>query len=149
PEIVKSFAMTCHILTFDLEHVDVTPLFDLKRKIRIVPAPETLTLIQNKFEQRQALYKAGLPVPKFSVVSNKEDLEKKLPIVQKSLGGGYDGRGTVILKSKEDLEKALPLPSLVEEYVEIEKEIALMVVRNDKGEFRIYDPVEMVFHHEG
>lgn len=149
PEIVKSFAMTCHILTFDLEHVDVTPLFDLKRKIRIVPAPETLTLIQNKFEQRQALYKAGLPVPKFSVVSNKEDLEKKLPIVQKSLVGGYDGRGTVILKSKEDLEKALPLPSLVEEYVEIEKEIALMVVRNDKGEFRIYDPVEMVFHPEG
>lgn len=149
PETVKSFAMTCHILTFDLEHVDVTPLFDLKRKIRIVPAPETLTLIQNKFEQRQALYKAGLPVPKFSVVSNQEDLEKKLPIVQKSLVGGYDGRGTVILKSKEDLEKALPLPSLVEEYVEIEKEIALMVVRNDKGEFRIYDPVEMVFHPEG
>lgn len=149
PETVKSFAMTCHILTFDLEHVDVTPLFDLKRKIRIVPAPETLTLIQNKFEQRQAFYKAGLPVPKFSVVSSKEDLEKKLPIVQKSLVGGYDGRGTVILKSKEDLEKALPLPSLVEEYVEIEKEIALMVVRNDKGEFRIYDPVEMVFHPEG
>lgn len=149
PETVKSFAMTCHILTFDLEHVDVTPLFDLKRKIRIVPAPETLTLIQNKFEQRQAFYKAGLPVPKFSVVSSKEDLEKKLPIVQKSLVGGYDGRGTVILKSREDLEKALPLPSLVEEYVEIEKEIALMVVRNDKGEFRIYDPVEMVFHPEG
>lgn len=149
PETVKSFAKTCHILTFDLEHVDLTPLFELKRNIRIVPAPETLTLIQNKFEQRQAFYKAGLPVPKFSVVSNKEDLEKKLPIVQKSLVGGYDGRGTVILKSREDLEKALPLPSLVEEYVEIEKEIALMVVRNNKGEFRIYDPVEMVFHPEG
>ncbi len=149
PETVKSFAKTCHILTFDLEHVDLTPLFELKRNIRIVPAPETLTLIQNKFEQRQAFYKAGLPVPKFSVVSNKEDLEKKLPIVQKSLVGGYDGRGTVILKSREDLEKALPLPSLVEEYVEIEKEIALIVVRNNKGEFRIYDPVEMVFHPEG
>lgn len=149
PEAVKAFAETCHILTFDLEHVDVSPLFELKSKIRIVPAPETLALIQNKYEQRLAYLRAGLPVPKFSVVSTPDELRSQIPIVQKSLIGGYDGRGTVILKNEEDLEKALPLPSLVEEYLEIEKEIALMVVRNDRGEFRVYDPVEMVFHPEG
>lgn len=149
PEMVRTFAETCHILTFDLEHVDVSPLFELKTKVKVIPAPETLALIQNKFDQRRAYLKAGLPVPRFSIVSTKEELERELPAVQKALVGGYDGRGTVILKSREDLEKALPLPSLIEEYLEIEKEIALIVVRDERGDFRIYDPVEMVFHPEG
>lgn len=149
PEAVREFALSCHIVTFDLEYVEVSPLLDLEEKIRIIPSPRVLQLIQDKLEQRKAYQRAGLPVPAFRVVESLEELAQSLPAAQKSIVGGYDGRGTVLLKTKEDLVKALPCPSLVEEYLELEKELGVMVVRNERGEVAIYDVTEMVFHPEG
>jgi 5-(carboxyamino)imidazole ribonucleotide synthase len=148
-EDIRKFLQGCHVLTFDIEHVETTILKEFSETIKIIPSPEVLSLIQNKLEQRRAYQKAGLPIPKFIEVKTLEDLKKLLPCVQKSITGGYDGRGTTILKSEEDLSKALPCPSFVEEYLDLEKELGVMVVRSDKGEVALYDVVEMVFHPEG
>jgi 5-(carboxyamino)imidazole ribonucleotide synthase len=68
--------------------------------------------------------------------------------VQKLRKGGYDGRGVAVINSEKDLNKLLPGPCLVEEKVEIEKEIAVIVARNDHGEIKSYPVVEMVFDPE-
>lgn len=149
PEDIKNFAKECDIITFDIEHIEVAPLLELLPEKKIVPSPKVLLLIQNKLEQRRAYQKAGLPIPKFIEIKTPEDLKTLLPCVQKSITGGYDGRGTAILKSEEDLSKALPCPSFVEEYLDIEKELGVMVARNENGEVAVYDIVEMVFHPEG
>lgn len=149
PEEVKKFVKLCDIITFDIEHVEVSPLLEIQKEKRIIPSPQVLSLIQNKLEQRKAYKRAGLPVPEFKEIKDFTELEKAIPCVQKSITGGYDGRGTVILRTKEDLSKALPLPSFIEELLEIEKELAVMVVRNEREEIAVYDVVEMVFHPEG
>lgn len=149
PEDIKRFAELCDIITFDIEHVEVSPLLELSPKKKVIPSPQVLSLIQNKLEQRKAYKRAGLSVPEFKEVKDISELEKAIPCVQKSITGGYDGRGTVILKSKEDLKKALPFPSFIEELLELEKELAIMVVRSERDEFAVYDVVEMVFHTEG
>ncbi|MEZ0343792.1 MAG: 5-(carboxyamino)imidazole ribonucleotide synthase [Caldimicrobium sp.] len=149
PEEVKNFVKLCDIITFDIEHVEVSPLLEIQKEKKIIPSPQVLSLIQNKLEQRKAYKRAGLPVPEFKEIKDFTELEKAIPCVQKSITGGYDGRGTVILRTKEDLSKALPLPSFIEELLEIEKELAVMVVRNEREEIAVYDVVEMVFHPEG
>lgn len=147
PEDVEKFARSCDIITFDIEHVEVSPLLELQDK-KIIPSPQILSLIQNKLEQRKAYKRAGLPVPEYKEIKELSELERAIPCVQKSIRGGYDGRGTVVLKTKEDLAKALPLPSFIEELLDLEKELAVVVVRNEK-EVATYDVVEMVFHPQG
>lgn len=149
PEIIKNFVKLCDVITFDIEHVEISPLLELQSEKRIIPSPQVLSIIQNKLEQRKVYKKAGLPVPKFKEIKDLTELEKAIPCVQKSITGGYDGRGTVILRWKEDLSKALPLPSFIEDLLDLEKELALVVARSEKGEIAVYDVVEMVFHPEG
>lgn len=149
PDDIIQFIHQCHIITFDLEHVEITPLKVFEGQKRIIPSPKVLEIIQNKLLQRQIFKSAGLPVPEFWEITSKEDIERYLPVVQKSLTGGYDGRGTVILKSKEDLSKSLDGPTFIEQFIEIEKELGLMVVRDEKGRIALYEVVEMVFHPEG
>ena len=66
------------------------------------------------------------------------------PLVQKSRTGGYDGRGVRILKSPSD--PPMEIPSIIEEYVPFEKELAVIVARDRAGNTALYPVVEMVFN---
>ncbi|MFN3504889.1 MAG: 5-(carboxyamino)imidazole ribonucleotide synthase [Caldimicrobium sp.] len=149
PQTVKNFVEQCDIITFDIESVDLSLIKEVGYSKKFIPSPHLLEIIQNKYEQKRVLSMAGLPIPKFKLLENPQDLESLLPVVQKTVYGGYDGRGTVVLKTKEDLKKKLSGLTFVEEYIEIEKELAVIVAKNEKGEYVIYDPVEMVFYPEG
>jgi 5-(carboxyamino)imidazole ribonucleotide synthase len=58
---------------------------------------------------------------------------------------GYDGRGVAVVNSSADLQKLLDAPSIVEQKVDIEREISVIVARNAKGEIKSFPVVEMVF----
>ena len=71
------------------------------------------------------------------------------PIVQKLGKDGYDGKGVQILKNLEDAKQnGFDAPSLLEEKVDIEKEISVIVARNEKGEIAVFDAVEMVVNEK-
>jgi 5-(carboxyamino)imidazole ribonucleotide synthase len=59
--------------------------------------------------------------------------------------GGYDGRGVEIIKTIEDVAKGFNEPAVLEKLVPIQKEIAMIVAINEKGETALYPPVEMLF----
>ena len=65
--------------------------------------------------------------------------------MQKLTKGGYDGHGVTVINSKNDLTKLLSGVSVIEEKVEIEKEISVIVARNRKGEIKSFPVVEMYF----
>jgi 5-(carboxyamino)imidazole ribonucleotide synthase len=71
-----------------------------------------------------------------------------LPAVNKLGKEGYDGRGVQLLRNEQDLAKAFDAPGLLERLIDFEKEIAVIVARNEKGEVISYPAVEMVFHPE-
>ncbi|MCS7149179.1 MAG: 5-(carboxyamino)imidazole ribonucleotide synthase [Caldimicrobium sp.] len=148
-ESIISFASHCDIITFDIEHAEIAPLKTLENKKKVIPSPRVLEIIQNKLLQRKTLKNVQLPVPEFREITHKEELRELIPVVQKSIKGGYDGRGTVIIRNLEDLSKALDEPSFVEEFLDLEKELGVIVARNEKGDIAVYEVVEMVFHPEG
>jgi 5-(carboxyamino)imidazole ribonucleotide synthase len=69
-----------------------------------------------------------------------------LPAVNKLGKEGYDGRGVQILRSEKDLDKAFDAPGLLEKLIDFEKEISVIVARNEAGEIKTFPVVEMVFH---
>ena len=149
PAKVRELAESCDIITFELEDLDVEPLLELEKEgVAIQPSPHVLATIQDKLTQKTFLRDAGIPTSDF-VETPQPDAQVfadfGYPLVQKARRGGYDGRGVSVMKTADDYEKNLPVASLVEKFVEAEKEISVLVARNRDGECKAYPVVEMVF----
>jgi 5-(carboxyamino)imidazole ribonucleotide synthase len=148
-DAVLNFGRKVDVLTIEIENVNVEALFTLETEgKKIFPKPEVLQTIKDKGLQKQFFEINQIPSPEFLLIENKSAIEKQLhflPAAQKLRTGGYDGKGVQLLYSSNDLHKAFNAPSLLEKLVDIEKEIAVIVARNENGEIAIYPPTEMVF----
>ncbi|MGB0712872.1 MAG: 5-(carboxyamino)imidazole ribonucleotide synthase [Gammaproteobacteria bacterium] len=144
-ELVESSTVT----TFDIEDIDAKTLVALAAEGHAIhPAPSLLATIQDKLRQKQLFAEAGIPTSDFIDMPAPDAdafAEFGYPLVQKARLGGYDGRGVAVMKQAEDFGKALPVPGLVERFVEAEKELAVMVARDQDGNVATYPVVEMLF----
>jgi 5-(carboxyamino)imidazole ribonucleotide synthase len=149
-ETVWNFGQTCDLITIEIENVNTKALQDLaKTGKKVFPQPEILELIQDKRKQKDFFKNNQIPTAEFILVENKEEIEKSinfLPAVNKLGREGYDGRGVQLLRSEADISKAFDKPGLLEKLVDFEKEISVIVSRNERGELSSYPAVEMVFH---
>ncbi len=147
---IKELAEKCDILSYEIEHINVDVLEEIEKSGKTVnPSSKVLKVIQDKSKQKELLQKFDLPTSNWDYVNedNLDNLVKKygFPIVQKSCTGGYDGKGVFIIKNEDDLKHMLKGKTFFEEYIPFEKEIAMMVARNKKGEIKTYPLVDMVF----
>ncbi|EDN70662.1 Phosphoribosylaminoimidazole carboxylase, ATPase subunit [Beggiatoa sp. PS] len=149
---LRELAKVSDILTYEIEHIDTQTLTLLHDEgYTICPSPKVLVIIQDKYLQKQILAKNHVPVPDFKAIEElTPDMlaEAKFPIVQKARKGGYDGRGVVVLKSPEDIKNALQTPSMLEEFIDFTKELAVIIARTPTGETMCYPVVEMVFDEQ-
>lgn len=152
-EDVYNFGKLVDVLTFEIESVNTDALKKLKSEgCKIYPDPDILELIQDKGLQKQFYRKNGIPTSEFRLFESIEEIQEginsgiiKFPFVQKLRKGGYDGRGVAVIDSDDDLHKLLPGASVIEEKVNIEKEISVITARNSKGNVKCYPVVEMLF----
>jgi 5-(carboxyamino)imidazole ribonucleotide synthase len=138
-----------NIITYEIEHINIDSLKETIPADKIYPSLTTLEILQDKYKQRMFFKKHNIPQPEFLEIKDILEIKNHIPCVQKIKKGGYDGRGVVVIKSEEGLNKALKEESYIESLVDIEKEIAVIVVRNINGDIRVYPVVEMVFNPEG
>jgi len=155
-ESVYQFGKMVDVLTFEIEHVNIEALKKLKAEgLKIAPDPGIMELIQDKRRQKAFYRRNGIPTAPFNIYESKEAIlcaiekgELGYPFVQKLAKGGYDGRGVAVLGDERETRKILAGVSVIEEKIAIEKEIAVIVARNKKGEIRCYPVVEMLFHSQ-
>ncbi len=81
----------------------------------------------------------------FSTEKNLLKAKLAFPFVQKACKGGYDGKGVQVIKSSKDLDNLLNCECIVEPMVDIDKELAVIVARNESGEIKVYPTTEMEF----
>jgi phosphoribosylaminoimidazole carboxylase len=153
---IYELASKVHILTVEIEHVDVSALNDAQSDLglEVHPSPSTIGIIQDKLMQKQHLTSHGCPVSEFlQVESTPEsicDAARKLgfPLMLKSRTMAYDGRGNFAIRELGQAEAALTAlgdrPLYAEKWVPFVKEISVMVVRSTSGEVRSYPVVETV-----
>lgn len=151
-QTVFDFGKQCDLITIEIENVNTQALKDLvKAGKKVFPQPEIIELIQDKRTQKQFYVSRGIPTAGFRLVKDRNEvlgLRNFLPAVNKLGREGYDGRGVQILRSDSDLKHAFDAPGVLEELIPFEKEIAILVSRNENGKIASFPPVEMVFHPE-
>ncbi len=152
-EAVYEFGKLVDVLTFELENINIEALKKLKQEgYKIAPSPEILELIQDKGLQKQFYQDNGIPTSSFELYESKsavlaaiESGAIEFPFVQKLRKGGYDGRGVAVISTSDDVDKLLDGACVIETKVAIEKEISVVVARNQNGEVKCYPVVEMLF----
>lgn len=153
---VYQFGKLVDVLTFEIENININALFKLKSEgLKIVPDPTVLLLIQDKGSQKEFFHKNNIPAPSYAFYNSTEDILSAIlsgkinyPFVQKLRKGGYDGRGVAVIEDENDLGKLLGGTSIIEEKIQICKEIAVIAARNENGESRCFPVVEMVVDRE-
>lgn len=153
-DTVYNFGQSLDLITIDIEHVNVEALKKLKAEGKTIhPDPDKLAIIQDKGLQKQFFRLHQLPTAPFQLFKDKTAIAAALrkqaldfPFVQKSRTAGYDGKGVAVINKPSDLDKLMDTASLIEEKVPFEKELAVVVARNQTGEIKAFPTVEMEFH---
>jgi 5-(carboxyamino)imidazole ribonucleotide synthase len=151
-DTVWKFGQDCDLITIEIENVNTKALMDLEMAgKKVFPQPSIIELIQDKRKQKHFFKDNEIPTAEFILVNDKDEVLKNaafLPAVNKLGREGYDGRGVQLLRNKDDLAKAFDAPGLLEKLIDFEKEISVIVSRNEAGELSAFPAVEMVFHPE-
>ncbi|WP_458185460.1 5-(carboxyamino)imidazole ribonucleotide synthase [Haladaptatus sp. NG-WS-4] len=141
PDAIRELADRADALTFEIELADPDLLESVGEEydVPVHPDPDTLRTIQDKLVQNRTLHEAGIPVPDFRAVEDREDLLDAgeafgYPMMVKARRGGYDGRGNLPVESPEEIDDVLAELSgelLVEEFVPFERELSVIAVKGD------------------
>ena len=157
PVALTNLANASQVITFDHELVDLELIVTLEREgIAVRPGSHALRFAVDKAYQRRRFLEAALPVPQFVIVKSNADpsLEPFLeqlsnePVL-KAPRGGYDGRGVLFPRSREETLSMIEQLSvndevLVEERLELDGEVAQLIVRGVDGEVALYPLVTTV-----
>ncbi len=151
-ETVYNFGKDKQVITIEFEDVNADALAELEKEgVLVYPQPRVLKLIQDKGLQKEFYQKNNIPSSAFQLIESKaeiEDANLKFPIFQKLRKSGYDGYGVQSLKDPHKLSKAFDAPSVLEEAVDLDKELSVIVARNKSGEVVHFPLVELEFNKE-
>jgi phosphoribosylaminoimidazole carboxylase PurK protein len=158
PAALRQLAQRADILTYEIEHINTQVLQELRAEGHVIyPSPDLLNIIQNKYQQKVFLAQHGIPVAPFLSISSSADIEQAAqqwgyPLVLKAKKDAYDGRGNARINRPQDIAPALAKLGDRELYVEqcldLEKEIGLMIARNERGESMSHPVVEMIHERD-
>jgi len=157
PVALRALADLVDVITFDHELVDLGVLEQLEAEgVVLRPSSAALRFAVDKAYQRRTFFDAGVPVPRFLVVSASTD-ERLSPFldelgaapVVKASRGGYDGRGVAFPATRDEALADIALmtasaPVVVEERLELVGEVAQLVVRAVDGTLAFYPVVTSV-----
>ncbi|MDN5287805.1 MAG: 5-(carboxyamino)imidazole ribonucleotide synthase [Mucilaginibacter sp.] len=151
-ETVYNFGKNVDLLTIEIEKVNVDALEQLEKEgVQVYPQSRIIRLIQDKGLQKQFFKENGIPTADFQIISSPQQLQQSLipfPYIQKLRRDGYDGKGVYKVADESYLPGAFKEPSLIEKWVDFEKEIGVIVARNENGDISAFPLVEMEFNPE-
>ncbi len=162
-EHLRRVAAGADVLTFDHEHVPTDLLEKLVAEgVNVAPPPQALVHAQDKLVMRRRLEALGAAVPRYTCITSpagvdeieafarRLDASRDTPLVVKAVRGGYDGRGVRMARdaahAREIVGKYLAggVPALVEERVQLRRELSALVARSPFGQGAAWPVVETV-----
>jgi 5-(carboxyamino)imidazole ribonucleotide synthase len=155
-DALRKAAAGVDALTFDHEHVPTDLLDELVADgVNVAPPPQALIHAQDKLVMRRRLEALGAPVPRFAEVTTVDDVDEFAariggPIVVKTIRGGYDGRGVTLARDAAEAREAAGryladgVAVLVEERVDMRRELSALVARSPFGQGAAWPVVETV-----
>ena len=150
-QTVLDFGAAFDLISVEIENVSIEALYELEKLgKKVYPQPRVLELIRDKGVQKEFYIRNQIPTADFQLVTDASGLQAPMefPFVQKMRVGGYDGKGVKIIRSQSDWENRFTFPSVIEAMIPFEKELSVIVARNEAGEVKTFDAVECEFNSE-
>lgn len=155
-DAVYNFGKQVDVLTIEIENINLDALEKLESEgIKVYPPTLALRIIQNKAKQKLFYTDNDIPTAAFSRFAYASEIKDSVkngglefPFVWKAAQFGYDGQGVKIVRSMEDVKNLPSGECITEEMIPFKNELAVIVVRNPRGQVVTYPVVEMEFHPE-
>ena len=153
PVGTKLLAEKTRLITFENEWVDISSLLSLENNgVSFVPRLQSIRPLINKITQRELLNSLDIPCPDWLAIPLKKSTEMDLPadwgfpLMAKAAKGGYDGKGTKIIKNLKQLQEFLSVERegqwMLEKWISFDKELSIVSSRDSKGIVRSLPIVE-------
>ena len=151
---VVNFGKDKDVITIEIENINTDALYELEALgVKVYPQPNILEIIKDKGLQKNYYKTNDFPTSPFKLFADAGEIQRaivdgdlKYPFVQKSRTEGYDGRGVSVIRAEKDLDFLLDTSSVVEDLVHIDKEISVIIARNEAGQLKAFPVAEMDFH---
>ena len=152
-EGTKLLAEKSRFITFENEWVDIPSLLSLQNKgVSFVPRLQSIRPLINKITQRELLNSLDIPCPNWLPIPLEKSSKIEIPddwgfpLMAKAAKGGYDGKGTKIIKNLKQLQEFFQVKTeeqwMLEKWVSFDKELSIVSSRDSKGIVRSLPIVE-------
>lgn len=138
---LDKMAQSCQVITTEFENIPASALQYLAEHRPVHPSAEALAIAQNRIKEKNFIQSIGLDTAGFIAIESVSDVKRaeefSYPALLKTATLGYDGKGQVVCASAEELEQAftqLNVPCVLEQFIPLEKEISIVLARNEAGE---------------
>lgn len=162
-EAVLKLGRAADVVTYEFENVSAASVRALEEDGRRVhPSSVVLAITQNRLREKTFVAGLGIDVPAFRALASIEEGERLarevgFPTVLKTISGGYDGKGQILVRTWGEAEEGLRrlgLPTasasseeprvIWEQWVPWVKEVSMIGVRDVRGNIVTYPLVENV-----
>ncbi len=152
-EGTKLLAEKSRCITFENEWVDISSLIGLqKRGVSFIPSLQSISPLINKITQRELLNSLNIPCPDWLSIpldkSSKFNIPSDwtFPLMAKAAKGGYDGKGTKVIRNSIQLQELIEVATdeqwMIEKWISFDKELSVVSSRDSKGIVRSLPIVE-------
>ena len=154
---VREFARNVSVVTFEFENVPGEAATAAAECAPVRPAGSVLHVTQDRLREKTFLSSCGLPVTAFAPVHCLADLrvavvELGCPLILKTSGFGYDGKGQVVIRDPAHADAAWDAisrcPAVLEKYVDFAMEVSVVAARGVDGSFSHYGVVHNEHHRQ-
>tara|TARA_Y100000746_G_scaffold200184_1_gene184436 strand:+ start:42 stop:1082 length:1041 start_codon:yes stop_codon:yes gene_type:complete len=150
---INNFTKLVDIVTYEFENIPFEILDMINKTKNILPKPEINKLIQNRITEKEFLNSNKIQTTKYSLIKDKNDIiENKnlLPGLLKTTTLGYDGKGQFKINNINEIDDNIDFSKeyILEKFVDLQKEISLVITRFDKYQYEIYNPIENIHENQ-
>ncbi|PLR86516.1 5-(carboxyamino)imidazole ribonucleotide synthase [Bacillus sp. V33-4] len=155
-DAIKQLAEVSDVITYEFENINAAAVTWLCENAYVPQGNRLLEITQDRISEKAAIERSGADVAPYSVIHSVDDIYAAIeklgyPAVLKTARGGYDGKGQHVIRSSADLETAGKLLEkgvcVLEKWIPFEKEISVIIVRNQQGETAVF-PVGENIHKD-
>ncbi len=151
-------AKQCDVLTYEFENVDADAINEVKKYTQVPQGTKALKATQNRVSEKNFIEASGFKVVPHIEITNIFEYHRGVeklgaPVILKTIRGGYDGKGQILIEDPEkvcfaEIEKLLMHgPCMLEKKINLKKEVSVIVSANSHGETSIFPVIENVHRH--
>ena len=151
---VDKFINKVDLVTFEFENIPYDTLEYINKIKNVYPKPSINKILQNRFYEKNFVNKLGIKTTDYVLINKEKDVianKMLLPGLLKTTTLGYDGKGQYKLNSIDELNNLkidYSIEYVLEKFIDLKKEISVIITRYDNEEFQIYEPIENIHQNQ-